>query len=82
MKYTVKKNYQLRLLLFIISYVFLNPSAIFGASVQLGWTPSDSPGVTGYNIYYGNVSRSYTQKIDAKNITTEPRFCIHFTIVG
>ena len=70
MNYTANKNYQLRLLLFIISCVFLNPSTIFGASVTLGWTPSGSPGVTGYKIYYGNASRSYTQKIDAKNTTT------------
>ena len=70
MNYTVNKNYQLRLLLFIISCVFLNPSTIFGASVTLGWEPSASPGVTGYKIYYGNASRSYTQIIDAKNTTT------------
>ena len=70
MNYTVNKNSQLRLLLFIISCVFLIPSTIFGASVTLGWSPSGSPGVTGYKIYYGNVSGSYTQNIDAKNTTT------------
>ena len=70
MNYIANKNYQLRLLLFIISCLFLNPSDIFGASVTLGWTPSGSPGVIGYKIYYGNASRSYTQKIDAKNTTT------------
>lgn len=35
------------------------------ASVTLAWNPSTDPLVTGYNIYYGGASGTYTNKVSA-----------------
>ncbi|HTY86161.1 MAG TPA: Ig-like domain-containing protein [Candidatus Acidoferrum sp.] len=39
------------------------------ASVTLAWNPSTDPTVAGYNVYYGGVSATYTNKISAGNVT-------------
>ena len=38
-------------------------------SVTLSWHSSTSPSFTGYNIYYGTVSRNYSQKAAVGNTT-------------
>jgi hypothetical protein len=38
------------------------------ASVTLAWTPSSSPSVSGYDIYYGTVSSNYTSSITVSNV--------------
>ena len=41
-------------------------------SVQLNWSPSSSPDVVGYNIYYGGVNGEFTNEISvgtATNVT-------------
>lgn len=38
-------------------------------SVALTWSPSNSPDVTGYNLYYGQIDGFSTNEISAGNIT-------------
>jgi hypothetical protein len=43
--------------------------AFAAGSVTLAWDPSTDPTVTGYNIYYGGASGTYTNEICAGNAT-------------
>jgi hypothetical protein len=43
--------------------------AIASQSVQLNWSPSASPDVVGYNIYYGATSGDYTNELSVGNTT-------------
>lgn len=43
--------------------------ALASQSVQLNWSPSSSPDVVGYNIYYGEASGDYTNEISVGNTT-------------
>ena len=38
-------------------------STVQAASVTLAWNPSPDPAVTGYNLYYGGTSGTYTNKV-------------------
>jgi hypothetical protein len=38
-------------------------------AVTLIWNPSTDPNVTGYNVYYGVASRTYTNKLDVGSAT-------------
>lgn len=38
-------------------------------SVQLNWSPSASPDVVGYNIYYGGTTGDYTNEVSVGNTT-------------
>ena len=38
----------------------------------LAWDPSTDPSVTGYRLYYGTASGSYTQQVDVGNSSTAP----------
>ena len=40
------------------------------AQVSLAWDPSPAPTVTGYYLYYGVASQTYTSQIDVGNQTT------------
>jgi hypothetical protein len=44
--------------------------ATSGAPILLVWSASNDPTVTGYNIYYGSASRSYTNAISAGSLTS------------
>jgi hypothetical protein len=39
------------------------------SSVDLQWNPNTDPSVTGYNVYYGDASRTYTNVISVGNTT-------------
>src|SRR5690349_16233114 len=39
-------------------------------AVTLGWDPSSSSGVSGYRIYWGGASGSYTNYLDVGNATS------------
>src|SRR5882762_8312917 len=54
----------------IICLATLGVHAAKPASVKLAWDPSVTPGVTGYNIYYGTNSHNYTASIPAGNATS------------
>src|SRR5579872_5721768 len=41
-----------------------------GQAVTLSWDTSTDPTVTGYNVYYGNSSRGYTNLVPAGTLTT------------
>jgi hypothetical protein len=38
-------------------------------TVTLAWNANPEPGITGYRLYYGNTSRTYTQTLDVGNST-------------
>ncbi|MGH7978032.1 MAG: fibronectin type III domain-containing protein, partial [Limisphaerales bacterium] len=38
-------------------------------SIVLAWTPSMSPNIVGYNVYYGTVSGQYTNEIPVGDVT-------------
>ncbi len=40
-----------------------------GYTVRLGWSPSPSPEVTGYSVYYGYYSGQYSGRLEAGNVT-------------
>lgn len=43
--------------------------AFASQSVELTWSPSSSPDVVGYNIYYGGASEDYTNELSVTNKT-------------
>ena len=45
------------------------PSALAITSVNLAWTPSASTNITGYTIYYGGASHTYTNSIAVGSAT-------------
>lgn len=53
-----------------ILFVLIFASSVSAASVTLVWDPSPSQDVTGYKIYYGTSSRSYTNVIVVGNVLT------------
>jgi Fibronectin type III domain len=61
------------IVLLIIFGVFLPASAVGGTqtqSVTLAWNRSTNVDVVGYDIYYGEASGIYTNKISVGNVTT------------
>jgi hypothetical protein len=57
--------------LFLGFLVLLNPSAVASpANVTLAWDPSVDPGVSGYNLYYGSASGTYTNVVVAGTATS------------
>ena len=53
----------LRGLLFLFGSLICTHAA--AGQATLAWDPSPDPTVTGYSLYYGEASRSYTAKLDA-----------------
>jgi len=49
--------------------VFMQSPVVAAQSVSLAWDPSSSPDIAGYNIYYGNASGSYPNKVSVGNVT-------------
>ncbi len=49
---------------------FLLAAPAIAADVELTWTHSPSAGVTGYRVYWGQASRTYTQHRDEPYVTT------------
>ncbi|HZL44354.1 MAG TPA: Ig-like domain-containing protein [Verrucomicrobiae bacterium] len=49
--------------------VVAQTSALATQSITLAWDPSPDPTVVGYKIYYGVVSRTYTNMVDVGNAT-------------
>ena len=45
-------------------------SAAHAAQVTLAWDPNTQPEVTGYKIYWGTSSGTYTNSVDVGNVTT------------
>ncbi|HKS35949.1 MAG TPA: fibronectin type III domain-containing protein [Verrucomicrobiae bacterium] len=54
----------------LIASAALSPSAYSAQSLTLAWDPSASTNVTGYNLYYGQVSGGPTNTINAGLVTT------------
>jgi Bacterial Ig domain/Fibronectin type III domain len=54
----------------LISGLTLMGSLAHAVDVQLAWDPSPSPQVTGYQLYYGTASGSYSVHVDTGPVTT------------
>jgi hypothetical protein len=50
--------------------MFLNTPTEAGQSISLAWNPSADANVTGYFVYYGAASQTYTNKLNAANLTS------------
>ena len=59
----------LSLFLFITSALLFHNEAFCG-QVTLAWDPESAPGLAGYKVHYGTVSRNYSFIVDAGNQTT------------
>jgi len=57
------------LLVGLVSYASALPSTNTVKSVMLVWNPSPDSSVTGYRVYYGVASRSYSTMIDTGSST-------------
>lgn len=55
--------------LFVILFVLLTYTAYAG-DVKLKWTKTTSTAATGYKVYYGTASRTYTTIIPIGNVDT------------
>lgn len=53
----------------LLILVFLTTTARPGQSISLIWAPSTTPGIVGYNIYYGGASGKYTNKVTVGLVT-------------
>lgn len=53
----------------IILLAAATPQVFASQSVQLDWSPSSSPDIVGYNIYYGDASGDYTNQISVGDQT-------------
>ena len=55
--------------LLLFALVFLHLPAWGAQSVTLGWDACSATNITGYNLYYGGASGSYTNKVSVGAIT-------------
>ena len=46
------------------------PGDLGAASVSLAWNANTESNITGYNVYYGTVSKTYTSKVNVGNFTS------------
>lgn len=53
----------------LICFIFITVANLPAATVTLAWNPSPDQTVTGYHLYYGVASRSYTNKVTVANVT-------------
>ena len=53
----------------VILLAIAAPHVFASQSVKLVWSPSSSPDIVGYNIYYGDASGDYTNQISVGNTT-------------
>ena len=53
----------------VICFLILLPGITYGEDATLAWDANSEPDVTGYNLYYGTASGSYSHSIDAGNTT-------------
>ncbi len=56
--------------LFVLLVSFANAEKAHADNITLDWSASDSPSVTGYNVYYGTNSGNYPYKLDAGDSTS------------
>jgi len=63
-----KNHFRLVLLILLVWCAGRHPAA--AQNIILEWDASNSPDVTGYNLYYGTNSGSYPVKIDAGDSTS------------
>lgn len=55
--------------IFLLIVILLNSNSR-ADNVSLAWDPSSDTSTSGYNIYYGGYSKTYTNRIDAGNSTS------------
>jgi hypothetical protein len=57
----------------IVAILFLSPvysHTAYAADVTLEWDPNPEPDIAGYEVYYGESSRDYSEMIDVGNVTS------------
>ncbi|MFQ6112870.1 MAG: FlgD immunoglobulin-like domain containing protein [bacterium] len=54
----------------IMLFLFLPFTVLFGGSATVSWDPNSESDLGGYKIYYGTVSRTYSEVIDVGNVTS------------
>jgi hypothetical protein len=60
----------LGVLVVLAGVLVLAASPVWAGSVTLSWDPVPDPDRAGYRIYYGTVSGTYPNNVDAGNVTT------------
>ena len=55
---------------FLVLLAALLPCSTIAVNVTLGWNPSTSPNIAGYNVHYGLASGNYTVKVPAGTNTS------------
>jgi len=63
-------QYPVRILLVAV-FTFVCNEMARANNLNLSWSPSPSPNLAGYRVYYGTSSGSYSYQIDAGNATSE-----------
>ena len=54
----------------LVALLLVSATSAFAGSVNLAWDAVNDPRVSGYKVYYGTSSRTYTGQIDVGNATT------------
>jgi hypothetical protein len=60
----------LSILAIIVTYSLASTQNAFAAQATVAWDPDTSPGLAGYKVYWGTVSRNYSWSADASTQTT------------
>jgi fibronectin type 3 domain-containing protein len=59
-----------RVMLFSVFLLLCNLNQVLATDIFLVWDASISPGITGYRVYYGNVSQTYGAPASVPNQTS------------
>lgn len=54
----------------VLTFSLMQLTTIQAASVSLAWDANTEPDLSGYRLYYGVTSQTYTQQMDVGNVTT------------
>lgn len=65
-----KLRFMLLSLSALVLLSMLGSAGVFATDVTLSWDPKTDAGLSGYKLYYGTASRTYSTQINAGNITT------------
>src|ERR1051326_1547218 len=52
-----------------LAFILLHSPVYAQTNITLAWNPVNSPGITGYKLYYGAASRTYTNSLTVTNGT-------------
>ncbi|MEN6438881.1 MAG: hypothetical protein ABFD97_09880, partial [Syntrophobacter sp.] len=64
-KFSLSKSPLLKSLIILLFVITCSAQYAFAAQVQIAWNASADAAVTGYKVYHGTASRTYTSTLDA-----------------